>query len=117
MRTAVRIFSLIGLGVHFFFIMMLGAASGLSDTSSQTSQRALVLLASPFIYFGFCLLSSFGHWRRFSLLIGGLIAHLCIIPFLVRLFRDGVPFFGIPIVMMSLCWGGKCYETIAKHDA
>jgi hypothetical protein len=117
MRITVRIFSMIGLGIHLLFIMLLGAASGLSDTSSQASQGTLVLLASPFIYFGFCLVSSFGHWRSLSLLIGGLIAHLCIIPFLVRLFHDGVPFFGIPIVVMALCWGGMYYESIAKHDA
>ena len=117
MRVVVRILSVFGLGVHLFFIMFLGAASGLSDSSSQASGRMVVLLASPFIYFGFCLLSSFGHWRGLSLLIGGIIAHLCILPFLIRLLRDGVPLFGIPIVILALCWTGMYLESKAKHDA
>src|SRR5690242_20487639 len=98
MRIVVRVLGLLGLGVHLFFILLLGAASGLSDSSSSASGKPVILLASPFIYFGFCLLSSFGHWRGLSLLIGGIISHLCILPFLVRLFRDGVPLFGFPIL-------------------
>ncbi len=117
MRIVVRILSLIGLAVHLFFIVLLGAASGLSDSSSQASGGMVVMLASPFIYFGYCLLSSFGHWRGPSLLIGGIVAHLCILPFLVRLFRDGVPLFGVPILFVALCWAGMYFESNAKHDA
>jgi len=116
-RIFVRVLSLLGLGVHIFFITLLGAASGLSDSSSSASGGTVILLASPFVYFGYCLLSSFGHWRGVSLLVGGMIAHLCILPFLVRLVHDGVPLFGVPVVILSLCWAGMYLESLMSHDA
>jgi len=117
MRIAVRIVSLICLGLHLFFIMLLGAASGLSDSSSSASNKTLVLLGSPFVCFGYCLLSSFGRWRGHSLLIGGIAAHLIMLPFVIRLFRDGVPFFALPVLLMALCWIGMYLESSAKTDA
>jgi hypothetical protein len=111
MRIAVRVVSLLGLGVHLLFILILGAASGSSDLSSSVSGGTIVLLGSPFVYFGYCLLSSFGHWRKVSLLITGIPAHLCIIPFLIRLIHDDVWFFGIPIAVMAYCWVAMVFES------
>jgi len=117
MRILVRVLSLLGIGAHFLFIMLLGTASVLSDSSSFASGRAVTLLASPFVYFGYCLLSSFGHWRRIPLLISGIAAHLCIVPFLARLIHDGVWFFGFPIIIMALCWTGMLLESKRRHDS
>ena len=75
------------------------------------------MLLSPFIYFGFCLWSSFGQLRGVPLLIAGIIAHLCVLPFLVRLFHDGVIVFSFPFVIMALAWAGMYFETNPKTDA
>lgn len=115
MRMPVIVLSVLGLGIHFFFIMLLGAASGLSDSSSQTSGKTALLLITPFFYFGYCLLSSIGQWRIYMLLISGIIAHLLVFPFILRLFRDGVPFFGVPIFLVALCWVGMFLEANAKR--
>jgi hypothetical protein len=111
MRIAVRVVSLLGFGAHLLFILLLGAASGSSDSSSSANGGTLVLLASPFIYFGYCLLSSFGHWKKVPLLITGIAAHLCIIPFLFRLIHDDVWFFGIPIAVTAFCWATMVFES------
>ena len=117
MRITVRILSLLGLGIHLLFIVLLGAASGLSDSPSSASGRMVVLLVSPFLYFGYCLLSSFGFWRGPSLLIGGIIAHLAVVPFLLRLYHDGVPLFGFPIVILALCWARMYLKSLTSRDA
>ena len=116
MRLVVRILSGIGLGLSLIFIMFFGSASGLSDSSSSgTGVGGLLVL--PFIYFGFCFWSSFGELRGISLLIGGIIAHLCVLPFLIRLFHDGMILFGFPILIMALVWAGMYFESNAKTDA
>jgi hypothetical protein len=97
--------------------MLLGAASGLSDARSSPTGGMIVLLASPFLYFGYCLLSSFGYWRGASLLIGGIIAHLAIIPFVVRVIRDDVPLFGVPVIILALYWAGMYLTTSRRQDA
>jgi hypothetical protein len=113
-RSAVRVFSLLGFCGYFVFFMVIGAASGLSDVSSSVNVRTIALLASPIIYFGYCFISSFGRWQRTPLLITGIVAHLCIIPFVVRLISDGGWIFDFPIAIMAVCWASMFFELERK---
>jgi len=117
MRIAVRIFSALGFVGYFIFLMLLGAASGLSDVSSPVNRRTLVLLASPLVYFGYCLLSTFGHWRKVPLLITGIAAHLCVVPFVVCLISDGSWIFVFPVAVMAFCWTSMFFELAKANHA
>ena len=111
MRIAVRVLGLLGIGLHLLVIVMLGATTGMSDSSSSAGRGTIAVLAFPFVYFGYCLLSSFGHWKKAPLLITGIPVHLCVIPFLFRLIQDDVWFFGIPIAATAYCWMSMVFES------
>lgn len=109
MRTAVKILSVFGIVVHTLFFLICLGSSGLSDASSG-SNTALMSIMMPFLYFGFCFVTSIRSFNVLLLLLGGIIAHVIIVPFYYRAIRDGVGFLVIIPVLLSTCWLLMCFR-------
>jgi hypothetical protein len=109
MRTAVKFLSVLGLIVHVFFLFVCFASSGLSDTSSN-GNSALIPILMPFLYFGFCFITSVRNFNIALLLSGGVVAHIIIVPFYIRAIRDGVGLLAIIPVLLFACWLLMCFR-------
>jgi hypothetical protein len=109
MRVAVKILSVFGIVVHILFFLVCLASSGLSDTSSGSSS-ALISILMPFLYFGFCFVTSVRKFSVLFLLPGGVVAHAIIVPFYYRAIRDGVGFLVIIPILLSACWLLMCFQ-------
>jgi hypothetical protein len=109
MRTVVKFISVFGIIVHAFFLFACFASSGLSDTSSQSHFRLLPILM-PFLYFGFCFVTSVRKFGASFLLVCGLIAHVIILPFYYQAIWDGIGFLAIIPIVLSSCWLLMCFR-------
>jgi hypothetical protein len=109
MRTAVKLLSVLGIIGHVLFFLACITSSGLSDTSSGSNSRLLPILM-PFLYFGFCFVTSVRNFNVLLLLSGGVIAHIIIVPFYYRAIRDGVGFLAIIPILLSACWLLMCFR-------
>jgi hypothetical protein len=103
MRAAVKILSVLGIVLHTLLFLAGFANSGLSDTSSR-NDAALIPVIMPFLYFGFCFVTSVLKFGFIFLLSGGIIAHIVIVPFYYRAIRDGLGFLVIIPIVLSSCW-------------
>jgi hypothetical protein len=103
MRTAVKILSVLGVIIHILFSLACFTSSGLSDTSSQ-SHFGLLPILMPFLYFGFCFVTSVRKFGVSFLSVGGLIAHVIIVPFYYHAIMDGIGFLAIIPIALSSCW-------------
>jgi hypothetical protein len=106
---AVKILSVFGTIAHAIFFAACFTSSGLSDTSSA-SRSSLIMLLMPFLYFGFCFVTSFRNFNGLYLIVGGVIAHVIIIPFYYHAIRDGVGFLAIIPIALSSCWLLMCFH-------
>ena len=113
MQSAVKILSVLGIAAHILFFLACFASSGLSDTSSQNN-FALIPILMPFLYFGFCFLTSVRRFNVLFLLCGGVIAHIIIVPFYYRAIRDGMGFLAIIPIVLSCCWLLMCFRRDVK---
>lgn len=113
MKAAVKILSVLGTLVQIVFCLVCFAGSGLSDTSSQ-SDLALMPFLLPFLYFGFCFLTSARPFNLPFLIVGGVLAHIIIVPFYYRAIRDGVGFLVIIPIALSCCWLLMCFRRDVK---
>jgi hypothetical protein len=102
-RTTVKILSVLGVVIHILFFLACFTSSGLSDTSSQ-NHFALIPILLPFLYFAFCFVTSIRKLSVSLLLVGGLIAHIIIVPFYYQAIRDGIGFLAIIPIALSSCW-------------
>jgi hypothetical protein len=107
MRTAVKFLSVFGIVAHTLFFLVCLASSGLSDTSSG-SNSGLISILMPFLYFGFCFVTSVRKFNVLFLLPGGVMAHVIVVPFYYRAIRDGVGFLVIIPILLSACWLLMC---------
>ena len=109
MQTIVKVLSILGVIVHGLFFLACFTSSGLSDASSANNFTLIPLLL-PFLYFGFCFLTSVRNFSGLFLLSGGVIAHVIIVPFYYRTIRDGVGFLAISPIVLSSCWILMCFR-------
>jgi len=111
MKIIVGIFSAVGLMVQGVFLLLCGAASGMSDAPQQGSGASAMLLL-PVIYYGYCLQSSIS--KSPPSLTAGVIAHAIVIPFCIAAVHYGVGLLALGPVMMATCWFGMYSER--KQD-
>lgn len=79
------------------------AASGLSD-SPRIADTAWLPVLLPFIYYGYCLISSIFSFKGPILLVTGILAHFAIVPFCFQAVRGGGGFFVIGPLILASCW-------------
>jgi|ERR1017187_5167103 hypothetical protein len=109
MRTIVKILSALGIVVHGVFVFACFAASGLSDGPPE-SVSAWIPLLLPFIYYGYCLITSSHSFSGPFLLFTGILAHLIMLVFCFHAVRKGAGILVIEPLILAPCWFYMCLQ-------
>ena len=114
MRVLVGILSSAGLALSGLFLMACFAAAGMSDGPPEAGSAWLPLML-PFLYYGYCLVSSIRPPERTLLLTFGLIAHAIALIFCFIAVKQRAAFLVAGPVILAPCWFAMYAEIIKRR--
>src|SRR2546430_15632056 len=95
----------------FYFFAVIPFLAYLPSTKIQ------ILFLYPFLYWVFCVVSSFTFLRGHALIISGVIANVGLIPLIVWSLVNDAALLGVFFTGFALFWGLMCVARLAEDDA
>ena len=80
------------------------------------STKIQILFLYPFLYWVFCVISSFTFFRGRALIISGIIAHVGLIPLIVWSLINDAGLLGVFFTGFALFWGLMCVARLAEDE-
>ena len=116
MHVAVRVLSILGIVVHGVYIFLCIAASGLSD-GPPAQPSAWIPFMAPFLYFGYCFVTSFRRFKGTALLVSGILAQLIVAPFYIRCLKEGAGLIAVLPLVLAGCWYSMYFRGNEEQSA